>query len=156
MVRQAIQSTNPWPDAPGKDYMKIAFDIGGVISKYPEIFIPLMYKLHTSKIEVHIITDMHDRAQTLKMLAMNGIDFIPENRIHNSDYTTHGELCKSVILKELEIDIIIDDHIGYVASEGCPVRLLVMPDPIRDYYSEDWITDGSEGNFGRRRKGNPA
>jgi len=52
--------------------------------------------------------------------------------------------------KELGIDILIDDFIGYVAVEGAPVRLLVMPDATKPYYDPNWKTDGSEGDFGRR------
>jgi hypothetical protein len=133
--------------------LRIAFDIGGVISKYPEIFIPLIKTLHNSEdVEVHIVTDMHVRETTLKILAMNGLDIIPPERVHNSDYKAHGELCKAVVLRENQIDVIIDDFPGYL-TEGCPVRLQVMADPYRPYFHDDWKTDGSEGDFGRRTKG---
>lgn len=49
--------------------------------------------------------------------------------------------------------MLIDDFPGYVATPGSPpVRLLMMPDPGEPYYHDDWRTDGSEGDFGRRRK----
>ena len=47
--------------------------------------------------------------------------------------------------------VVADVYAGYLA-QGCPVRLLVMPDPHADYYHPTWKTDGSEGNFGRMRQ----
>jgi hypothetical protein len=133
--------------------LKVAFDIGGVISKYPEFFIPLIKTLHASPdFEVHIITDMHVRGTTLTLLEMNDLGFIPHERVHNSDYQAYGELCKSVVLQEQGIDMFYDDFPGYL-TEGCPLRLQVLADPRRPYFHDDWKTDGSEGNFGRRIKG---
>lgn len=80
------------------------------------------------------------------MLLKNGLD---TPFIYSADYKTHGENCKKVLCEHLCIDILIDDFIGYIA-EGDFVRLLVMPDPRKPYYSDDWKTDGSEGDFGRR------
>lgn len=130
--------------------MNIAFDIGGVLSKYPNVFIT-MIRAFDSTVKVHIISDMHPKENILKMLAMNGLDFIPVEQVHSADYENHGEQCKSILCKKLEIDLLIDDFPGYVC-EGDHVRLLVMPNPSEPYYSDDWKTDGSEGNFGRRRK----
>jgi hypothetical protein len=129
--------------------MKFAFDIGGVISKYPDVFYELMLALLVAGHEVHVITDMHDKVHSLDMLSKNGFSFIPSRMVHNANYTEHGELCKAVLLKELEIDMFFDDFPGYL-TEGCPVRCQVLPDPRRPYYAPSWKTDGSEGNFGRR------
>ena len=80
----------------------------------------------------------------------NGFYVRAENII-SADYETHGENCKAVACEQLGIDILIDDFPGYVAQIGSPrVRLLVMPDPSQPYYHDDWKTDGSEGEFGRR------
>lgn len=146
--------------------LKIAFDVGGVISKYPEEFFVLVEVLMRGSdalavlsgqkdiIEVHVISDMHPRQKISDMLRRNGWN-VPYDRVHSADYKAHGESCKAVLCKELGIDILVDDFIGYVATPGSPlVRLLVMPDPALPYYADSWETDGSEGDFGRRK--NPA
>lgn len=135
--------------------LNVAFDVGGVLSKYPQIFRPLLWTLYVAstenygEVEVHIISDMHPKEKILDMLARNGFDFIPSSRVHSADYATHGERCKAVLCEQLSIDLIIDDFPGYVA-DGNHVRLLVMPNTTQSYYHDDWKTDGSEGNFGRR------
>lgn len=102
--------------------------------------------------DVHIITDMHNREDTLFMLRSNG--FVPpilESNIHNSDFEQFGEACKAVLLRQLNIDVFLDDFPAYLA-EGCPVRLLVQPDLTRPYYHDTWVTNGGEGDFGRRKR----
>lgn len=134
--------------------MKIAFDIGGVLSKYPKELKPLLRMLfHEGKkygIEVHVISDMHPIASILAMLLCNDIS-VPIPNVHSADYKAHGERCKAVLCEQLGINILIDDFPGYLA-DGSRLRLLVMPDTSRPYYHDDWRTDGSEGDFGRRRK----
>lgn len=133
--------------------MKIAFDVGGVLSKYPDVFRPLIEVLHFAGggVEVYFISDMHPVVKIVDVLRLNTIPCLI-HRVHSADYTTHGEECKAVLCEQLGIDILIDDFPGYLATVGKPlVRLLVMPDPTRDYYAQEWQTDGSEGNFGRRR-----
>lgn len=130
--------------------MKIAFDVGGVLSKYPEVFRSLFHALRNAPgIEVFVISDMHPPGKILDMLLLN--DFGLDGHIHSADYAAHGEMCKSILCEKLGIDILIDDFPGYVAA-GKHVRLLVMPEPTEPYYADSWRTDGSEGNFGRRRK----
>ncbi len=133
--------------------MRIAFDIGGVISKYPDVFRALIEALVSSKnIEVFIISDMHPVAKIEDMLMRNGYSPLHHSMsVHSADYKAHGELCKAVLCAELGIDLLIDDFPGYVCLPGKPmVRLLVMPDPRLPYYADLWQTDGSEGDFGRR------
>jgi hypothetical protein len=130
--------------------LKIGIDIGGVLSKYPDTFRTLMLELKKTDIEVFVISDMHDPSKMNGMLQMNNIPIDPDHVI-SADYAEHGEMCKAEVCKKLGIDIMIDDFIGYVAR-GPSVRLLVMPLPEEDYYHETWKTDGSEGNFGRRRR----
>lgn len=132
--------------------MKISFDIGGVLSKYPQIFRPMIIALIKGGVEVHVITDMHDMSQILKMLAMNdlGPDIIPPERVHSADYKSHGEYCKSITIKEQGIDLHIDDFPGYCAAGGN--QLLMWPNPDEPYFSDVWKTDGTEDNFGRRVK----
>lgn len=137
--------------------LKIAFDIGGVLSKYPDQFRKLVSKLQesgpsvgSSPIEVHVISDMHDLDKMHQMLADNGF-FFERGKVHSADYKEHGEFCKTHLCQQLGIDILIDDFIGYVA-EGDFIRLLAMPNASMPYYHDTWKTDGSEGDFGRRRK----
>jgi len=129
--------------------MKIAFDIGGVLSKHSQIrdlFSVLITTVNLTEIKVFIITDMPiEKAEA--MLKLNNIWH--EGIVFSADYTTHGENCKKVLCEELGIDILIDDSINYL-SNGNFVRLLVMPNSNLPYYSNDWKTDGSEGNFGRK------
>ena len=131
--------------------MKIAFDLGGCISKYPEQFKWLMRSLDVNSL--FIITDMHDKLEVLEMLQMNEIN-IPEDHVCCADYKTHGEMCKAILLKELEIDLFIDDFVGYTMWDSqlgkAPVRLLVMPDPSQPYWHKSWKTN-CECDFGRRK-----
>jgi hypothetical protein len=137
--------------------LKIAFDIGGVLSKYPQQFRILLDKLQApgrtgleTSVEVYIISDMHDVDKMHQMLTNNGIR-VDKSRVYSADYKEYGEFCKTHLCKQLGIDMLIDDFIGYVA-EGDFIRMLVMPDAKQPYYHDDWQTDGSEGDFGRRRK----
>lgn len=137
----------------------MAFDIGGVLSKYPKVFKPLLRSLwiancqtyHGGELtDVYIISDMHPKEKIWDWLLRNDLDiYIEKDNVYSADYTTHGEKCKAVLCKELGIDILVDDFPGYVA-DGEHVRLLVMPNTNKSYYHDTWITDGSEGNFGRR------
>lgn len=132
--------------------IRIGFDVGGVLSKYPEILTPFVNSLiiNCPDVEVHVLSDMHPKEKIIDWLQRNSLSVNPSN-VHSCDYIEHGELCKAVKCQELQIDIMMDDFIGYLA-EGSPLRLLVMPDAKRPYYHDDWKTDGSEGNFGRRKK----
>ncbi len=135
--------------------MKIAFDIGGVLSKYPDVFRPLVEALLALRPfgappEVWVISDMKPHEKAVAFCHDNGF-FVPPERVICADYATHGENCKAMLCEQLGIDILVDDFHSYVCTVGKPpVRLLVMPDPSRDYYAPEWKTDGSEGNFGRR------
>lgn len=136
--------------------IKIGIDIGGVISKYPELFKGLINAVcnvrHDSedKVEVHIISDMHPKELMVDMLKQNGVD-LPCGQIHSADYNKYGEGCKAELCRELGVTVLIDDFIGYVGLPGAPiVRLLVMPDASLPYYSDNWKTNGKEGDFGRR------
>lgn len=133
--------------------LKIAFDIGGVLSKFPDQFRPLVRALLNSAdlVEVWVLSDMKPHEKAVAFCHDNGFDVWPE-RVVVADHDTYGEACKAVACEQHGIEVLIDDHMGYVCQDGRPpVRLLVMPDPYRPYYSPDWKTDGSEGDFGRRR-----
>jgi hypothetical protein len=135
--------------------LRVALDIGGVISKYPDTLRAMARCLLLGGAEVHVITDMQPRETVLETLRDNGFSFIAPEHVHLADYTTHGEGCKAVLLASLKIDVILDDNLGYIAVGGAPVRCLVMPDASRPYYHETWTTSG-EADFGRRTFGDPA
>lgn len=127
--------------------LKVGVDIGGAVSKYPDVFRRLISTLQAGGAEVWAVSDMA-REKAVDMLERNGIPVEAERVVH-ADYEKHGERCKQVACERLGIEIMIDDHAGYVYS-GSHVRLLVMPDPDLPYYADKWRTDGSEGTFGRR------
>jgi hypothetical protein len=131
--------------------LKIGFDIGGVLSKYPSIFKEFIACLKDA--ELYVITDMHGKEEVLEILRLNGIQ-IPEDHVYCADYTTYGEMCKAVLIKELGIHIFFDDFVGYLnwdSSLGpAPVRLLTMPDPWKPYWCDEWKTTKNQ-DFGRRR-----
>ena len=133
--------------------MRVAFDIGGVLSKYPDLFRNLLKVLGESdQVEIFIITDMHDHAQVVETLSANEFLISPEN-VLCSDYEKYGEACKAVLLKEHGIDLFVDDFVGYTQWDSqlgpAPVRLLVMPDQFRPYWHETWVTK-DKSDFGRR------
>lgn len=100
--------------------------------------------------EVFVITDMHKHEQSVKFVRDNGYD-IPADHILNSDYKKYGERCKEKTIERYKIDVHIDDFPGYCAHNKC-VNLFVWPNPDEPYYHDDFKTDGSEGDFGRRIK----
>lgn len=131
--------------------MKIAFDIGGVLSKDKRWRELLEILYIDTNIEIYIITDMHDRDEALAMLDNNNI-VLKKNNVYCADYQKYGEACKSILLRDLGIDIFFDDFVGYLQWDSqlgpAPIRCLVMPDWNRPYWSEDWICSGED--FGRR------
>lgn len=130
--------------------IRVAFDIGGVLSKYPAIWRPIFHTLaRATGIDVYVISDMKPHAKAVAFCHDNGF-YVPDEQIRCADYETHGELCKAVLCRELGIDVLIDDHMGYLVNSEPSVRLLLMPAPHLPYYADDWKTDGSEGSFGRR------
>lgn len=131
--------------------IRVALDIGGVISKYPDEVRALAEAIVAGGGEVHVITDMHDREDVIGQLDANSFGFIAPDRVHCADYATHGEGCKAELLASLGIDVLLDDFVGYVAIPGCPVRCLVMPDAERPYWHPTWNAGKAEGSdFGRR------
>jgi hypothetical protein len=131
--------------------MRIAIDIGGVISKYPDQFRELIHSL--SDHEIFIITDMHDKSEVVKILQDNEI-FVSEENVYCADYATYGEFCKAELLRELKIDIFVDDFLGYLQWDyrfgKPPIRLLMMPDATQPYWHDTWKVS-VESDFGRRK-----
>lgn len=128
--------------------MRYAFDIGGVLSKYPAECVDLVREIPIC--DLYIITDM-ERASALQSLYDNKLDyfFYPHN-VLSADYQTYGDAAKAILMREYKIDVMIDDHMGYLVwpfSEPAPLRLLVMPDCRRPYYDPDWkINSGPFGH----------
>jgi hypothetical protein len=137
--------------------VKVAFDIGGVLSKYPDKFRALVVTLQHAGVEVYVITDMHDVTKIYDMLVLNDFGMIPKANIHSADYNEHGDGCKSELLRELEIDLFFDDHLAYLSIPDDTIRCLVMPDPFKPYWSPQWKVPEGDPEFGRRfyKKGWP-
>jgi len=113
------------------DYVKIAFDIGGVLGKYPHVFRPIIHALQNAGTEVFVITDISEKQIAQEQLVKYGYKFSPE-MILCANFEKYGERCKAVIIKEHGIDVLVDDHPGYCADSGC-VSLFVWPDPHKPY-----------------------
>lgn len=128
--------------------MKIAFDIGGVISKYPDELITLISEFNDeyTLTEPCIITDQHPKEEVLKVLKDNHLydkRWFNEDNVYCADYKKYGEMCKAVLLRDLKIDIFIDDFAGYLNWDYSwgkpPLRLLVWPDASRPYHDKSWV-----------------
>lgn len=130
---------------------RYAFDVGGVMSKFPSLFREMMLALQNDGHEVYVISDMHPEQKILYMLYLNGFGFVKPENVISANYSLHGEFCKAKVCEDLSIDVLVDDFIGYV-GDGTHLRLLVMPDSSKPYYADDWTTDKSEGDFGRRKR----
>ena len=130
--------------------LSISFDIGGVLSKYPHVFRPMVKALQRGGCRVFVITDMNDHEQSVRFVQGNGYD-IPAENILNADYTAHGEDCKAVVIRDHSIDVHVDDFPGYCAHSEC-LSLFTWPNSELPYYADDFKTDGKEGDFGRRKK----
>lgn len=130
--------------------MKIAIDIGGAISKYPEIFREMISAFRAAGAETFILTDQHPREAVLATLAANGFEFDAAH-VLCAEYDRFADACKAVLLREHGIDIFVDDQPGYLAwpwATPAPLRLRVEPDQRRPYWAPEWKCDG--GDFGRR------
>jgi hypothetical protein len=101
--------------------VRVAFDIGGVLSKYPTILRAMASALHQGGAEVFVITVMQNWAKVRELLDANGFEFIPDGNLILADFERYGEGCKAVLLEQLYIDVFLDDFPAYV-SWGCPVR----------------------------------
>lgn len=134
--------------------LRVAFDIGGVISRYPEKMKDFMEALHRGGAEVMIVTDMN-QADALACCRENGLmEFVGHKGIPKTDDVEHdwsirqswvvsadwsrdGDLCKSNVVEECEIDILIDDRPDYVAT-GDFIGLVLSPRPGVPYYAAGW------------------
>lgn len=117
--------------------MKIAFDIGGVITRYPAEMKTLMRALQAGGIDVHIMSDIPmDTLRTL--IELNDLAFIPVSNVHSADWAADQDMCKSKMCESLGIDMLIDDRPDYCAV-GNFIGLVVSPRPATtSYYAEGW------------------
>ena len=116
--------------------MKIAFDIGGVLSRYPMAFYDLMGILSRGGADVHIISDM-PKAAALDALRLNGFHSIPPDKVHSADFAKYGDLCKTRLCESLGIDVLIDDRPDYCAA-GSFIGMVLSPRPETAYFASDW------------------
>lgn len=133
--------------------MRIAFDLGGVITKFPAQFMGMAGAFGAMGHILYVISDITSVKHILSMLEDNKVDIFDKDKILSADYATHGEACKAVLCREYYIDILIDDFPGYLVwpwPEPAPLRLQVMPDPYRPYNDPGWVTSADVGSFGRR------
>lgn len=155
--------------------MRIGFDIGGVLSKYPEKIEELIWKFCNESDEifqespdgycqyfpafddVFFITDQHPKEEVIDSLYLNIPDIMyhfNHEHVLCADYEKYGNLAKAILIKELGLDIFIDDFDGYLQWDSSlgpqPVLLKVMPDAFKPYWSDSWKTKNNT-DFGRRK-----
>lgn len=138
-----------------RSMLKIGFDIGGVISKYPTVFRKLI-RFAPDFWKIYIVTDQHPKDEVNKILFENNIN-IAYSEIYCADYEKYGNMAKAVLIKELAIDIFIDDFDAYLQWDSSlgpqPILLKVMADAYKPYWADSWKTaEGSD--FGRRKYSN--
>ena len=117
--------------------MRVAFDIGGLISRYPEQMKTLMQALIRGGIEVHIMTDMNPK-DAMNAVLENGITFVDPRHVHSCDWSQHGDLCKTEMMAKMGIDVLIDDRPDYCAS-GDFIGLVLSPRAHVPYYHPTWV-----------------
>lgn len=133
--------------------MRVAFDIGGVLTKFPRQFRELIVALDAAGHELFIVTDIPDVAQIDQLLALNGLaDLIKPRNRHSANRERYGDMSKAVILAHHRIDMLIDDYDPYLAWDSrlgpAPIRLKVMPDNFRPYIAAEWNNVGPDfGNY---------
>jgi len=121
--------------------IKVAFDIGGVLSRHTEVLRKMaeVFGSATDIFETHVLTDI-SKKMAMQMLMDNGLAHLfgrDGERVHHADYAKYGDNCKSVVLKEIGIDVLFDDHMSYL-MDAPALGLLVMPRASLPFYSDQW------------------
>ena len=123
--------------------MKIAFDIGGVITRYPVAMKTMMRALQAGGVDVHILSDIPIDILR-KLVEINDLNFIPAENVHSADWAADQDMCKSKMCESLGIDMLIDDRPDYCAV-GNFIGLVVSPRPATtSYYAEGWNNTTAE------------
>lgn len=122
--------------------VKMAFDIGGVLSRYPKTMASLVQALHRGGIELYVVTDMKKDIALQTLRDNNFLQWFDEDHVLSADWSTHGDLCKTVLCEEHGIQILVDDRPDYVA-QGAFVGLALSPRPHQAYYHLSWINHTS-------------
>ncbi len=134
--------------------MRIGFDIGGVLSKYPHQFDELMRAIYFNIYfhDIFIVTDQHPKEEVLKTLAKNGFDWLNPDNVYCADYEKYGNAAKCILIAQLGIQVFIDDFEPYLQWDSTfgeqPILLRVQPDMFKPYWHSQWKCEG--GDFGRR------
>jgi hypothetical protein len=119
--------------------MRISFDIGGVISRYPKQMKMLIWALLQSCIDVYVVTDM-PWPTARELLNSNGFDCIDDDHLKSADWNTHGDRCKAMLLKQLAIDIHFDDYPAYCVTDCDTIGMFVWPVPSKPFSAPGWKT----------------
>jgi hypothetical protein len=117
--------------------MIVAFDIGGVLSRYPEKMKALMHALMAGGVDVRIVTDIN-HSKAIELLHLNGFGFVPDEKVHSGDWSVDGDLCKTNVCTEIGVDFLIDDRPDYCA-EGDFIGMVLSPRPRVSYYAKTWM-----------------
>lgn len=118
--------------------LRIGIDIGGCITRYPSVFAALGHVLITGGAKVYIVTDM-SKGDAVASMHANKLGWLLSNStLLNANWSELNDLCKTRLIEEHEIDIMIDDRPDYVA-EGNFVGLVVSPRPSVPYYHPKWV-----------------
>jgi hypothetical protein len=143
--------------------LKVGIDVGGVLSKYPNEWRRLIESLTgpEARCEVYVITDISPISYVIEVLTDNGF-IIPDNdyayslikpeNVLSADYEQYGNYAKAVVMREKGIEVYIDDDEKYLQWDTVfgpqPLLLKIVPDPLKPYWSDEWI---QTGELGRRR-----
>lgn len=135
--------------------LRVSFDIGGVLSKYPHVFRPMVSALIKGGAVVYVLTDIPDHAKATKLVWDNGFH-VDADHVLCADWNEHGDSCKAEVLKAHGIHLHIDDFAPYCAHGEC-LSLFAWPNPELPYYHEDFVHDDALGvpAVMRRRKARP-
>lgn len=138
------------------EVLRIAFDIGGVISRYPGEMKTLMQRLINGGAYVFLLTDMN-RADAHAACRENklynfighrgligsgingaGTEDLREQYILCANWSDYGDQCKTRLMEMNKINFLIDDRPDYCA-EGDYIGLVLSPRQHIPYYHNSWI-----------------
>lgn len=128
------------PPCPPKEVnlaLRVSFDIGGVITRYPRQVRALMWALIHGGVEVFVLTDMA-RETAVALLRQNGFPFVGEDHVIGADWNAHEDRCKDVEMRRLRIDVHFDDFAPYCVTSDDTMTLMVWPKPSLPYNAAEW------------------